>query len=183
MDLAQSALKFLEVAEKFEATRNWDKALEAYQKRSEMGGWMEEVYYCYYQMVRGYIHIAKVRKEDTEPQMLQALMRGFAINPKRAEAVYEVIKYYRVTEQYYKALPFTRYASEIPYPYNQKLFIEKPVYDWMLLDEISIVQFWTGDYEGCIENCKKILASGLLPNSQVERISNHIKYCNDRLNK
>ena len=35
MDLAQSALKFLEVAEKFEATRNWDKALENYEKAVE----------------------------------------------------------------------------------------------------------------------------------------------------
>jgi len=35
MDLAQSALKFLEVAEKFEETKNWDKALENYEKAVE----------------------------------------------------------------------------------------------------------------------------------------------------
>jgi len=35
MDLAQNALKFLEVAEKFEETKNWDKALENYEKAVE----------------------------------------------------------------------------------------------------------------------------------------------------
>lgn len=35
MDLAQSALKFLEVAEKFEETKNWNKALENYEKAVE----------------------------------------------------------------------------------------------------------------------------------------------------
>ena len=35
MDLAQSALKFLEVAERFEETKNWDKALENYEKAVE----------------------------------------------------------------------------------------------------------------------------------------------------
>lgn len=169
------------LAQSYKDIGNWNKALENYHKRSEMGGWTEEVYYCYYQMVRGYIHLMKTHKNDTESDMLQSLIRGFSVNPSRAEAVYEVIRYYRITEQYHKALPFATHASTLSYPYDQKLFIVKPIYDWMLLDEIAIVQYWTGLYKECKDTCRRILESGHLPSSQLDRINNHIKFCDMQL--
>lgn len=178
-----NARYYFYLAQSYKDTGNWEDALDMYERRAQMGGWMEEVYYCYYQMVRGYIYLATTKKVDNEGLMLCALMKAFTTNPERIEALYEVIRYYRVTEQYYKALPFISYIITVPYPINQKLFIEKDVYDWKLLDEVSIVQYWTGRYKECKSNCNKLLSCGKLPTPQVDRIQSHINFCNINLNK
>ena len=170
------------LAQSYKDIGNWEKAVEMYMKRSQMGGWSEEVYYCYYQMIRGYIYLATIKKVDTEGLMLSTLMKAAVINPERVEALYEVIRYYRTTQQYYKALPFTSHAITIPYPVNQKLFIEREVYVWKLLDEISIIQYWTSRYTECKSNCRKLLMTGNLPTSQVDRVTSHIKFCDAMLN-
>lgn len=167
------------LAQSYKDVGNWKKAIENYKKRSEMGGWMEEVYYSIYQHIRGLIALDK--NGNNESEILTLLMKGFAINPKRAEALYEVIRYYRVREEYQKALVFTSHAYKVEYPYSQKLFIEKEVYDWKLLDEVAIVQYWVGNFAQCKHDCEKLLKSGLLPIHQVPRISNHVKFSEEQM--
>jgi len=169
------------LAQSYKDVGNWDKAAAMYLKRAEMGGWNEEVYYCYYQLVRAAIYFGKTNNQNTESIMLQYLMEGFKINPLRAEALYEVIRFYRMSEQYHKALPFASHGLTVTYPFTQNLFIEKTIYDWKLLDEISIVQYWVAQYDNCKRTCTKLLRDGNLPTSQVERVLSHIKYCDEKL--
>lgn len=173
------------LAQSYKDIGDWSKAVDMYLKRASMGGWNEEIYYSYYQIVRGYIHfieinLSEVTGKDYESKMLSALLKGFEVNPDRAEALYEVIRYYRKTSQYKKAIPFLDYVNRVKYP-NQLLFIEKPVYDWKLLDEVAIVQYWVGQYKECKDNCNKILSSGFLPAREVDRIKGHIKFCDAKL--
>jgi glycosyltransferase involved in cell wall biosynthesis len=170
------------LAQSYKDVGQWDKAFEAYKKRASMGGWPEEVYYCYYQMVNAQIYLSK-QGVNTEGAMLEYLMKGIEVNPERVEALYAVIRHYRTTQQYTKAMVYARHGLMISYPYNQKLFIEKDIYDWKLLDEISICQYWVGDYWECRSNCKKLLTSGLLPTSEMKRVQSHIEFCETNLKK
>ena len=71
MDLAQSALKFLEVAEKFEETKNWDKALENYEKAVEdlkQSGYLTERLSDLYSRIADIKNLIKQRKKIQHSQ-------------------------------------------------------------------------------------------------------------------
>lgn len=170
------------LAQSYKDVGQWDKAFKTYKKRAEMGGWNEEVYYCYYQMVNAQIYLVK-QGLNTEGDMLEYLMKSIEVNPERVEALYSVIRHYRITEKYRKAIVYSEYALSVTYPLNQKLFIERDIYTWKLLDEISICQYWIGNYQECKSNCNKLINSGLLPSSEINRIQGHIEYCDINLNK
>lgn len=114
-----------------------EEAIKAYKKRVEIGGWVEEVFYSCYEMGNVY------RRMNDMPNALYWWMEGYNRHPKRAESLYEIVKYYRETGKQHIAQLFNDIARKIPYPKDDVLFIKGDIYHHLLHYEQTILTYYT----------------------------------------
>ena len=112
------------------------ESIELYQKRIDLGGWVEEVWYSHYQ-------IGKCYESLNDPDMMERWMnRAFAYHPKRAEPIYHLTQYFRNVSQHYKAYHYYLKGKDIPYPKDDVLFIEDQVYNGLFDYENTILSYY-----------------------------------------
>ncbi|MFF2406692.1 glycosyltransferase [Streptomyces sp. NPDC058092] len=138
------------------------KAAALYERRAQMGGWDEEVYYALLQ--------AGILKAETDdwPAAMDALSRAWESRPQRLEACYEISSRLRCLGRYRAAHAFVSTALDREAP-DDLLFVQPWVYRWGLLFEFSITAYWVGDYEGSIRACDRLLAMPDLPDAYREQ--------------
>ena len=151
--------------------RNYDKAIEWYTKRADRGGWIEEVYYSLYR-VATCMQYKNMPWEDVE----KAYIKAWKSLPSRVDPLYEIAKYYRLTDNYEKAYTYAKQGSKIPYPADQYLFLFREIYEYKILDELSMDSYYVGKYEESFENCNKLLRKDL-PTMDRNRIENNRDMC------
>jgi hypothetical protein len=67
------------------------------------------------------------------------------------------------------------YASTIPKPTDQQLFVETDAYDWRVWDELAIIAHYTGDKAIAKHACEKLLSDNKFPPDQRDRILLNLK--------
>ena len=153
-------------------SQQWEKALEAYEKRVELGGWPEEVYYSLLRCA-----IIKGMLERPQEEVAQAFLECFASRPIRAEPLWFLSRLYRMADKPAIAYLYARMAAEIPYPKQDILFIQNDVYSWSVLDEVGSTAFYAGFPEVGLAACKKLLEfpPGVLPIEHKQRVFDNMK--------
>lgn len=121
------------LAQSYKDIGKCDTAIEFYKKRIEIGGWEEEVWYAHYMI--GLCYYALKEYEEMECW----LTRAFKRRPHRAEPIYFLTKYYRVTSQHFKAYHYLSLGKPLPFPKQDKLFIERNVYEGLFDYEETIL--------------------------------------------
>ncbi|MCX4787433.1 MULTISPECIES: glycosyltransferase [unclassified Streptomyces] len=142
---------------------NIAKAAALYERRAQMGGWDEEVYYALLQA-----GILKAEADDW-PAAMDALSRAWESRPQRLEACYELSSRLRRLGRYRTAHAFVRAALDREAPPDDLLFVQPWVYRWGLLFEFSITAYWVGDYAGSLRACDRLLAMPDLPDAYREQ--------------
>jgi tetratricopeptide (TPR) repeat protein len=143
------------LAQSYKDLGNFEKAIELYKRRIEIGGWFEEVWYSHYQIGKCYDKLKK-------PEKMELWMnRAFKFHSKRAEPFYYLTKYFRVVSDHYKAYHYLRKGRDISFPKDDVLFIEHDVYEGLF------------DYENTI------LACYVTGKSQQDSLCDVVKYIND----
>ena len=121
---------------------HYEKAIEMYRNRIQIGGWVEEVWYSYYNIGKCYVTLGQMEKA------ICVWMEGFDYYPQRLEAIYEIIKYYRehgknkLAYLYYTAAykSMKKWGASAEY-----LFLQKDIYDYKLDYEMTIVGYYAND--------------------------------------
>ncbi len=163
------------LAQSYRDCGNKEKALETYLKRSKMGYWSEEIYVSLHQsgnLMRdlGY----------TKETILQTYMDAVEVNPNRGESLYSYLYYCRINALHQQGFIIGKHAINLEHPQGC-LFTESWVYDYGILDEFSIVAFWSGNYKESKEACEKILNKNNIPDHIRERVKQNLQYSEDRL--
>ncbi|MER6350427.1 glycosyltransferase [Streptomyces sp. NPDC001634] len=133
------------------------EAIEMYERRAAMGGWVEEVYVSLLEA-----GILKAEKTDDWPGAMDAFSRAWEARPVRLEACYELASRLRVQGRYHTAHALLGAVVGRPEP-DDLLFTRSWVYRWGLLFEYSITAYWVGDYVTSIRVCDELLAMPDLP--------------------
>jgi glycosyltransferase involved in cell wall biosynthesis len=149
------------------------EARATYERRIEMGGWDEEIYYSKLQVAA---LLERERAPDAE--VLAAYLAAHQYRPSRAESLCEAARYCRESQRYALALLFAREAAHLPYP-KDILFVDASVYEWRARDELSIAAYWCGDKELSARLCRELLADSRLPLEQKERVSKNLAFSVD----
>lgn len=113
------------------------EAIEYYKKRVELGGWIEEVFISCTELGKLY------RKLNDIPNAIFWWLEAYNRHPKRAESLYHLTKYYREAGKQQIGQAICDLARSIPFPKDDVLFIETPVYDFLLFYEHSILTYYT----------------------------------------
>ena len=139
------------------------RALQAYRRRAEMGGWDEEVYCALFEVAR-----LVERTGAAFPDIVDAYLQAWNFRPRRAEPLCELARLYRQAGRHAVAHLFAQRAASMPRP-DDRLFVDSGVYRWRARDELSVASYWIGDLEMATRLASTLLG-GDLPDNERPRI-------------
>lgn len=125
------------LAQSYSDSGKKEEAIKWYKKRIEAGGWCEEVFIAYLRLGEVYSSLDQIE------QAIHYWCLGYEYLPCRSETLFRVIQKYRMMGKNHMAILYLQTALKIPYPKDHVLFIEHPVYQYRLLEELSICGFYT----------------------------------------
>ena len=154
--------------------KEYPEAIHWYEQRVEAEGWSEEVYFSL-------LRRAKSISELTQSFPIDDFVMAYDYRPRRKEALYEIIKYYREKEMYNFIYPIVKKAVESPYPEGDVLFIDKSIHDYKLMDELSICAYWVGNYQESLRLCEYILSNNKLSEDDRNRVEKNKEFAKSKL--
>jgi glycosyltransferase involved in cell wall biosynthesis len=146
-----------------------EKALEAYRRRSTMGGWEEEVWYAQFQVGR------LLEKLSRRAEAIEAYLLAYNIRPRRAETLCELARMHREAGAHPLAHLFSSPAKDLPRP-DDILFLDESVYRWRALDEYSIACYWIDDFAESLRVTEQLLSGHYLPEAQRPRVEKNREF-------
>lgn len=114
------------------------EAVSWYERRAIAGGFAEEAWYSR-------LMIARCLLELKDPTFENAALQAFHERPTRAEPLYTLAHHYREAGKNELAVLFAEAGKKIPYPIDDKLFVEHYIYEHGFDEEISIAGFYARD--------------------------------------
>ena len=129
------------LAQSYKDLDRFEEALLWYQKRANMQEtWEEERWYASFQAGR-----MKLMANYDWQEVRNDLLQAFENRPWRYEPLYLLIRHLREIGQTRAAYTYAAFVSNgVNYPTEDTLFIEKPIYDYLLPLEYGICAYGTG---------------------------------------
>ncbi|WP_329570795.1 glycosyltransferase [Streptomyces sp. NBC_01361] len=159
------------LAKTWHCAGEFEKAIEAYDRRADMGGWDEEAF-C------SRLFAAQIAEELEHPpaEVMNRYLGAHASRPTRAEALGGLARWCRLNGQRWPlAHLFARQVARLPYPSDDHLFVESAWYEWRALDELAVSAYWVGEYEESEDCCERLLAGGKLPAADRDRVLQNLE--------
>jgi len=147
------------LAESYRDSGEKAKAIEFYQKRVNMGGWDEEVFWSKLQIAR------MLQEVGVAQCILEAsYLDAHTSRPHRVEPVYHLAELYNQQQNYVKSYEIVKKFLSTPQPKVKDSLFNM---DWMqhygLLCQLSISSYYIGKYEESLATIDKLLAMESLP--------------------
>ncbi|MDP7738492.1 glycosyltransferase [Mycobacterium paragordonae] len=155
-----------------EQTYDFVSALKWYERRVEMGGWEEEVFYSMLRVAESMLRLGAPWDEVQE-----AFFKAWEFRPNRAEPLHTIATCYREERRWELGYLFAQAAAEIPYPDTDRLFVRSDIYAWRALDEQAVCASWIGKQPEAFTLCRRMLARADLPDEDRPRISGNRDVC------
>lgn len=125
------------LANTYKDSGKFEDAITHYKKRIEIGGWYEETWQSAVNI--GHCYTSLGQKEHA----LWWWLKAYELHQGRSENFYEITKLFRLQNDNKIADIFLQKGRAIPFPENDKLFIQTPVYDYLFDYEESIINYYT----------------------------------------
>jgi glycosyltransferase involved in cell wall biosynthesis len=144
------------------------EAMAAYEKRSAMGGWGEEIYYSRWQAA-----VLRERTGGRYADVVVAYLDAIDFGPLRAEALCDFARYLRENRRYALARQFAQAASRLQAP-PDALILDSTVYEWRARDELAVACHFLGDRAESVRLWRELLADQRLPARERERVQRNL---------
>jgi tetratricopeptide (TPR) repeat protein len=165
------------LAESYHDAGEKGKSLECYQKRIDMGGWAEEVFWSYYRI--GCLMQAMNLPANL---VIEAFNNAHAYRPHRPEPVYHLAELYNNKGNYQKAYETIKQYEALDKPLQKDyLFNVDWMPDFCFGFQRSIAAYYLGHYQESLDICDRLLKNENLPESWVELVKNNRQYPLEKL--
>lgn len=171
----QSTRNTFYLAQSYRDADNPAKALEWYNKRVEMGGWDQEVFWAMLEMAR-----MKKALDMPAESYIPDFFKAYQFRSIRAEPLYYISHDYRQKGDYLPGYLIASMAYNMPVP-DDILFVRKWMYDYGIPLELSICAYWIGKYDECKQISQKMLDNPKLPENVRECVEQNIKFADQKL--
>jgi glycosyltransferase involved in cell wall biosynthesis len=145
------------LAQSYHSAGMLPQALQHYGARIQMGGWDEETWYAMYQS--GIVN----QKLGRWPEALAAYLEAYQFRPSRVESLFAIGLYYNQSQQFGLAHMFLSLAAAIPYPNDDRLFIERSMYEHRIKLELAVAAHYLGKLDQAVSLNDELLAAAGLP--------------------
>ena len=130
-----------------------DRSIENYQRRSDLGGWPEEVYISKYWVAR-----QKQSQNKSDAEIINAYLEAWEYRPIRLEALYHLIKFLGSKKRYALAFALSAVGMRTA-PCSDILFVEDDIWKWRMPDEYSVLAYYNGNPEEAYKTTEAIMRS------------------------
>jgi len=168
------------LAQSYRDSQQYEKAIAAYKKRADMGGWDEEVYISLYTVAL----LSEVQNRNSN-EVINLYSKAWEYRPHRLEAVYSIMKTLRLQNRHILAFTYGNMAAQ-NYRDIDVLFVNTPIKKWLFIDEYCMSAFYVGQYQLAYENMIKLLESDTfkeIPESEQIRLKDNFKYYEEKVKK
>lgn len=117
-------------------------AVQWYQTRASLGGWIEEVYEA---RQRAAACSKKLQKPWAEVQ--QMYLEAHATMAHRMEPLWQIAQHYHEEDNHALCYLFALRGLNVPFPVNDALGVDREVYEWRLHDLVAIHAFYLGEHD------------------------------------
>jgi tetratricopeptide (TPR) repeat protein len=141
IDSPNNALYTFYLANSYHDIGDIDNAMMYYTKRSELGEWIEEIWFSFYRIGTCY------KEKGDIPKAIHYWMKAYESFPNRIENLYEIVQYYRLNNQNRTAYAYYMMADQCrkKWPQTDYLFMRKDVYEYLLDYELTIITYYIQD--------------------------------------
>lgn len=153
----------------------YGEARDHYRLRAEAGGWEEEAWFAAYRAALCSLHLNEWDRAVWE------LLDAAAYRPWRAEPLYQLARAARLRGAHHLALLAAKRALDIPFPAEDRLFIETEAYDVGPLEELSISAFYCGETALGAAACDALLHDRSVSDAVRELAGRNATYYAERL--
>jgi glycosyltransferase involved in cell wall biosynthesis len=164
------------LAQTYRDMNELQKSLEIYQRRASMGGWDEEAWYARFEVAK-----LSERLGLSAEIVTRRYLQAYNDRPKRAEPLVELARFHRLRREHALAHLFAQQAKLIREPDDDILFIDTTAYRWRGLDEYAVSSYWVGQFQECAKACGQLLKTGVLPESEVDRVAENLTLARKKL--
>jgi tetratricopeptide (TPR) repeat protein len=172
-----NARYYFYLAQSYNCIDDYENAIKCYQKRTELGGWCEEIWHSFYEIGNIY------NKQNEHEKAIYNYLMAYNINPARVENIYEIAKIYRFKEKYHLVNHFIDMGRNIiklnKLIDSQTLFKQPRVYSYLMDYEKSINAYYTGELDEGLKISNKLILNKNNLNveySQYQQVINNIKF-------
>lgn len=119
-----------------------EEAIQALERRVALGGWQEEVF-------QSKLEMAHSARDLGRPwaSVMELYLDAHTTSPHRAEPLHAIALHYDRERNYALSLLFARRGFELPFPAQDRLFVDEDAYTWKLADLVGTAAYWVGEYE------------------------------------
>lgn len=156
---------------------HYNSAIQAYEKRIQHHDFPEEVYYATYMLGYCHYHLGSLPYTYTG-----YFLQAYAYRPQRLEALYNLIKHYRLNEKYNLVYDIGIRPAKQDYPKNDCLFIESRIHTYLFKHEVAIAAFYIGKYQDALDLIEDILKVTDIPENHLTLVKQHKQSVLNKLN-
>lgn len=163
------------LAQSLRDSGQFERAIETYRARAELGFWDEEVF-------ESLFNAGKLMARQGAPtdDVLALLDRASATVPERVEALHAAALICRQRGEWDRGLAAAARGLGRPPP-ESGLFLQPWIYAVGLLDEFAVNAYWTGRDMDCLVACAILLSRETLDPPTRERVRANRDHAHDRL--
>lgn len=153
------------------------KAIEYYLKRADQAYWIEERYVALYQAAS-----LMEKQENSDPVLIEnTYRRALELIPHRAEVYHALSRFMRLKKNYLEAIRVGMRGLSQTQKIPEGLFVETWIYEYGLLDELVVSNYWAGAYQNSLDLSMKLMAVSTLPMSLRERVWKNARFSQEKL--
>ena len=153
----------------------YEKAIEWYAIRANLGGWYEEVYHSLLQ-----ISLLKIELNAPLDEIQRLLLATYEYRPQRAESLYHLARQLRLHDKIKLAYIYENAAVSIPLT-KDILFVNHSVYEWKAKEELAISANSVGNYQLCHDLCVELLFNPTVPESNRKLLLDNLMFAKEHL--
>ena len=165
------------LANSYKDSNQYEKAIENYQKRIDVGGWIEEIWHSYYSMGKCWKNLGNMNNA------IISWMNGYQVYPNRIENLFEIIEHYRYEGKNQLSYFFYTIADRmrIDHPEREYLFMQKDIYDYRLDYELSILGYYVNlDHHDLKLVSMKVLSNPFVTNNTITNVFSNYKFYTEK---
>ncbi len=165
------------LAQSYRDSEQYEKAIESYQKRIEMGGFDQEIFYSKLQIAI----MNEILKMDPEI-VIDSYNTAFESRPSRIEPLYRLAAYYRGMNNFQEAYNTTLKGLRIRNS-NDVLFVDQWIYDYGFLLEYSVAAYWLEKYTEALLASYLLISNPALPQDIRQTVQKNLVWINQKMNE
>ncbi|MEB4590359.1 glycosyltransferase [Candidatus Thiothrix sp. Deng01] len=163
------------LAQSYRDDGNLEQAIVHYQKRANMGGWAEEVFYSLLEVAHN-----KRRTGVSGQEVINDYLKAHFYRPQRLEALYEAVRLCRLNGHFHLGYQLGHTVKQTPLP-DDVLFLNPSVYDWRFQDELSICAVYADHPQEAAQMIEILINLPKTPTGEKQRLASNLSFAKSLL--